>query len=714
MRSGLKFALAGMLALYFALLLRLDEPTWAVTTAFVLSTPKFVGAIGEKTVLRVLGAIIGAIIGYLITGSAEQTPWLFLAAMGGLVAFTTAMYGGTLVPYGFRQCGYTATLVAAQGMSDPRFSWHVGLARCEEICLGIIVTMVVTTTVWPRYARKEFVSEVRGTLGALARLFEQRAKEFVDGSGTPAPDVLGMIGGRLAKMRKMIRLGCMESVAFRSRRAAVDEVVSQLGQLSTALSNFGRTLPAESIFRAYLGDEISGLHEAMAAAIGGLADASVGRADRRALMDRCEAQIRAYEVRLQEFRREGIGENLTDDESFEHAGYALSIREIHAAVVRLDDLLPVVEAEQPASIPFIRLEAFTMPDAGWIRSGIRGGLAVAIGLFLVNWLQPPGGDLLVVGTYLFTAFSLESPDRRGDLGVFSLLVATALIAGTYLVFLLLAAPMMSSYAVFNTVFGAALFLIGYFSEKGTLGSFTTLLALLMVVILVGLNAQRPVAFEDIAGPILGLMLAVILSAVVRRILWPALPQNALRERLSGILALLESAASHPDAPVPAPDRAKIALAAADALELVDVLKNSSVHPPDESARLRAHTRSLARLGGHLIASSGPPILPPEAEALYDRERRALLAWVGARLRDQRAAVDSSASAVGLHDDSAPSPREWTSECRRLIRAAKTDIPKTLADLGLLYRCEQTALVAVESSRIAASLDLSNDFSDDRL
>jgi uncharacterized membrane protein YccC len=276
--------------------------------------------------------------------------------------------------------------------------------------------------------------------------------------------------------------------------------------------------------------------------------------------------------------------------------------------------------------------------------------------------------------------------------------------------------MLSSYAVFNIVFGTSFFLIGYFSEKGKLSSSTTLLALLMVVILVGLNAQHPVSFENIADPIVGLMLAVVLSALMRRVLWPVLPQSALRNCLSGFLAHLESAASRPDAPVPVPERAHIALAAAEALELVDVLEQCKVHPSDESLRLRAHARCLARLGGHLIASSGPAMRPPEAESLYRLKRRDLLGAVGGLLRAQRAAVDASAPVAVVPDDdlSGPSQRGWTSECRRLIRAEKSDVPKTLADIGLLYRCEQTALAAAESSRIAGSLDFANDFSDSRL
>ncbi len=708
-RSGIKFALSGILAFFFALLFRLDKPEWAVTTAFVLSTPKFVGAIGEKTVLRIGGAMAGAVLGYLITASLQQNPLLFLGAMGLLVSIGTAMYGGTFIPYGFRQCGYTATLVATQGLSNPAASWHVGLWRCEEICLGILVTMVVTTTVWPRYARKEFGDEVRGTLAVLEKLFRGRAEAFLSGAGDFLPDVLSTVGIRLAKLRKMIRLGCMESSAFRHRRTQVDAVVAQLGVLSSALSNFGRTLPSKSRFRDYIEAEARALHESLAGGIGVLADPAATEGIRRARIHHAEECLGKYRERLVAFRLDGVGDSVSVDDSLEHAGYSLSISEIFEALSRLEVLLPEVEAGQTESFPMIRFEKMTLPSPGWIKSGIRGGLAVVAGLFLLDWLKPPGGELIVVGTYLFTGFSLEASDRKGDVGVFQTLVASVVICIAYFFFLLLMAPLMSSYSVMNLFLGVMLFCTGYLLEAGKLGSFGTLFALLMTVILVGLNAQKSVGFEAIVGPVLGLAMASVLSALLRRLIWPVLPQDALRARLGELLGLLEKTARHPEVSVPVPERAKIALSSADAIVLVDVLEECRVVQEGEAERLRSYIRWLARLGGSLMFSTGPVDLPPEALAIYVEERKLLLASIADQLRVQRNAVEKQAAiprGTEIRD-----VRTWTTRCRMMIRQAKGEVLRTIAALGLLYRHEQAALSAAAASRMASQLHPADDFSD---
>ncbi len=708
-RNGIKFALAGVLALFFALLIRLDEPTWAVSTAFVLSTPKYVGAIGEKMILRICGAVAGAVLGFLITGSLEQNPVLFLGAMGGLVAVGTAMYGGTLAPYGFRQCGYTALLVAAQGMGDPQFSWHVGMARCQEVCLGIIVTMVVATCVWPRYARSEFTDGVRGTLRTLASVLRKRSESFLSGRESAPVDVLGAVGGQLAKLRKMIRFGCMESTAFRKKRSNIDAVVAELGVLSAALSNFGRTLPAESRLREYIEAEARELHEALATAMSALADSRATPEARESALKHAEDCHDRYESQLRLVRIDRVGRSLGIDESLEHAGYCLAIREILESLRNLFSLLPEIQAVRADSVPRIHFEKPTLPDGVWIRAGIRAGFAVALSLFLVNWLQPPGGELVVVGTYLFTGFSLEASDRRGDLGVFSRLAAVLPVCVLLFLFLLVAAPLMSSYAVMNTVLALLLFLTGYLVEKGVFTSFHTLFSLLVAVILVGLNAQHAVGFQDIIGPVIGLALASILSTLLQRLIWPALPQRALKEHLGGLLSLLREAADHPARPVPAPDRARIALSAADALAIVDVLDRRTISSP-LAGRLREYIRTVARLGGHLMFIAGAVKVPPEAWKEFSDQQGTLFSGIAHRLSLQQQRVEEEA------DGSAAAAAEivvrpWSAPCRERIRELSPDSITSLAGLGQLYRNEQSAACTVASDALSCALPFEDIFAD---
>ena len=60
-RYGLKFGIAGVVAVFISLWARLDKPGWALFTVFVLMTAQYVGAIAEKSIFRLIGTVVGEI-----------------------------------------------------------------------------------------------------------------------------------------------------------------------------------------------------------------------------------------------------------------------------------------------------------------------------------------------------------------------------------------------------------------------------------------------------------------------------------------------------------------------------------------------------------------------------------------------------------------------------------------------------------------------------
>lgn len=682
-RNGIKFALAGTISLFFALWMRLDKPSWAVTTAFVLSTPKFVGAIAEKTVFRIFGAALGAVTGYVITGSLEQNPILFLLAVGGFVSFTTTMYGGKCAPYFFRQWGYTATIVAAQGMLEPSFSWKVGLARFEEILLGIIIATAVTTVVWPRYARVEFACESHATLRKLRRLLAERMQGFLTNQLRHPPEMLNQIGAGLAKLRKLIRLGSFESRAFRARRDKVDAIVSELGTLSNAISNFGQSLPSESILRPYMEEAANALHEALLEGLDTLASPRVSDTERKKAVARVKCCLEAYMQTIERVRLDGAGEDLSIEESLEHAGYSFAVHEIYDSMEHLEVLFSEMDSSQIESFPTIQLEPLNLPSREWIHSGLKGGIAVILGLIILNWFQPPGGDMVVVGAYLFSAFTLESSDRKGDLGVFTTFLWMALTSLGFFFFLLLITPALSSYLVMNVVLAGALFIVGYFTEIGKFGSFQSLFCLLLIVNLVGINAQEPVPFQSIVGAVVGLFLSSLISALIRRLIWPVLPQLKLREQLHELFAFLQEITSGNPKKTSILRRAHFVLSIAEAYALAQVLRGNILSEKNTEC-LRSYLAHLSKEGAYLLAFPWSA-LSPLSKTLQE-EMNATLELLRKQVAE-RIAWEQSLGTGNLsanHPPLSPAFLEWASETRHKIRAEKLPVPATVAAIGLLH------------------------------
>ena len=84
---GIKLGLAGMLAVYLSRLIRLDHANWAQLTVIVLAPSQYIGAIGQRSIARVVRTIVGGFVGVWLVGNYEQDR-LFFVLLFGLVAMT--------------------------------------------------------------------------------------------------------------------------------------------------------------------------------------------------------------------------------------------------------------------------------------------------------------------------------------------------------------------------------------------------------------------------------------------------------------------------------------------------------------------------------------------------------------------------------------------------------------------------------------------------
>src|SRR6516225_12352734 len=103
-RYGIKLGLAGVLALFWAEVLRLEHPNWAVLTAQVMMNSHYVGSVTLKAILRIVGTIAGAVLGVWLVGDYASTPAIFLTVVFFVMAFTTYKFGqfpASQVPYAY-------------------------------------------------------------------------------------------------------------------------------------------------------------------------------------------------------------------------------------------------------------------------------------------------------------------------------------------------------------------------------------------------------------------------------------------------------------------------------------------------------------------------------------------------------------------------------------------------------------------------------------
>lgn len=557
-RYGLKFGLAGVLAVTVSLALRIPQPTWALFTVFVLMIAQYVGAIGEKSVFRFIGTVAGGVTGYLLTGGLQQTPALFLPLTGAVVAFSTAMFGQSRYPYAFLLCGMTTVVVTSNGMGNPGQSWEFMLWRVEEVAIGIVCTLVVQTVLWPRYARVEFLENLRAGFADLAVCLDEAIQRLRRGEEDAGLRAAGF-PARVSGMRGLLEFGARESRYFRERIGTFFDLTVAQARMAAAISSLRRTVPEKSFYRVELGAELDAILEALCGAVRDLADASSTPARRARLRSEIDAAAAALEQKSLEIRKRHGAAGFPPEDALVFAVHVLAFQEIRSQVDRAHRGLDSLPSDplQPSHEPQAIIPPW--PPAFWIRTGLRAGIVVIIALLISDWAHPPGGPMLVLGAWVFTALNATSPGGRGDLRAFDYVIFCALGLAGVSVLLLLAWPALTSYAVMCTLIFAWLFLWGFLSFANRGMTIPMQLGMLVVVGILGLNAQNGVTFEKILGFFFGLLLSLVLAAITQRLLWPSLPQREIRVRLLELAEIASKIlAGGPDA-IPLWQKTRVAL-----------------------------------------------------------------------------------------------------------------------------------------------------------
>lgn len=704
---AVKFGLAGILAVFIALYYRLPDPTWALFTVIVLMVAQYVGAIAEKSFFRIVGTIAGGLIGYFLTASLEQNPVIYLLLIGIVVSFCTAMFGQSKYPYAFLLCGLTTVVVTSNGLANPDNSWQYMLVRTEEVCVGIVATMIIQCLFWPRYARTEFSTSSRAAFLDLRDCFTASSRIFL-GPGDPAATARAEnFPARITGLRALLDFSGRESHAFRERLPTYFEITSCLSRIASAIVTLGDTLPANSLYRAAIAESTDALHLALAESLGDLGSPDSTAASRKAHREALGVAFTAVENQLAALRSNPALFTVAPGEAMTLGLHLLALDDIRSQIHRahaLIDSLPLNPLERSRELePFVS----PIPPRFWIFSGIKSGIAVVIAMILYNWLHPPGGTMLVLGSWVFTATNASSPGGQGDRRTFHYAIASIFAVLVLSIILIAASPMLSSYAVMNVIIFTWLFVWGYLSYTTRGMTIPMQVGMLAVVGILTLNGQQPVPFQSIAGFFFGIASSTLVASTVQRCFWPSLPQWEMRDRFTEFLqtcrSLLEQGPDH----IPLWRKVRIALIPGEISQRVSVL-HQPICPADEPQRLSDYLHTLQRIGSHLVVTAGKldALLPPE-----DSERgRALIRKFEATLSEHLSAHERSMR------DTKPLPPEaiplrpliedwqtWVKELRAGMIARQAPVLDIVRVMGLSGRYELAGLDLIQAGEQARLL-----------
>lgn len=515
-----KLTLAGLITYYLANWLRLEEPGWGVATCIVLVMAKHVGAIGEKAILRTLGNLAGGLLGVLLIGNFAENGFILVGGFFIITAYCSWRYGGTAQPYAFLLAAITLNRVVVPNFDTPMDAWETALNRVLEITLGIVVSTVIYSVAWPRYARVEFLGEVRASFKDLAESLRGHPDDSAYGH------VLKQGSSRIGKLRKLLDSGARESAYFRIHFAVYSELTNKIN----ALYIFAGSVMTES--------QTSAAHQALAGYVHQLNQLAGDRMEAIEVGDLERSKQLRLEFRqtLNEFRHALQGRLITPSEELTHfAGLYLTLKHLHSQLRQTGELFRFLETDPGSTrrYPFVKTSQTSgLPtDPFWIRNAIKSTTAGCLAWFLCNWLQPPGATFIPYLVWYFTLMSRQFQENKGDRGVFQFAFWVTVFGLIYLGLALLTTPLLASYGVMNVVLGTMLFLFGYFTATYAGWSRVSRMGFFFILSWLGLDAQSPVGFQSILTSYLQVVLGLWFAAFVDRLWWPILPQWEVCSRL---------------------------------------------------------------------------------------------------------------------------------------------------------------------------------------
>src|ERR1700738_4498236 len=139
--------------------------------------------------MRVIGTIAGALVGIWLVGDYASTPAIFLPVLFLVIAlagYKFGQVGARQVPYAYYLLGLTTLTIATDGVTAPAQAWQIGLDRSEEILVGMMSALLVTSILWPRYAREEFVEAGRAALKTVNHLVSSHVRASIDPANVPS------------------------------------------------------------------------------------------------------------------------------------------------------------------------------------------------------------------------------------------------------------------------------------------------------------------------------------------------------------------------------------------------------------------------------------------------------------------------------------------------------------------------------------------------
>lgn len=526
METGLKTALAAGLAYALADFAGLPSPVASVITVLFLMMVGFVGAVWEKSILRLVGTVVGVGVGWGLAGWWDRAPWLVILLSGLMVGVGGWGWVRVWFPYAWMLMGMTTVLIVAQATVTDEL-WRLAFDRVLEIAIGIATCLVVTRGVRPCYARDEFRRQLQDTMalvgeGVLGRLRSSGGERVAE----------GVIVDRLVKLGQLIGFGEREGGYLARHATGFRRMLGEMQALQEAMLTMGGIPLAESSYVQWLKEEIEAVEQVFREEFDAIGQR---RPPSRKRLQRMREVVARVESRLLALRRSGETRQLPIEEVLDCTATFVGLKEVVFRLERMERLNEEMRQDRPGRRLLVEIPGLSSRAA--LMHGVKSALSVASALVIFWWV---GGEELLLfplAVSLFSMLAFSIVGHAGDAWVWRrvglwLLVAAGMIGvGIPLVMAMHAQPVILWLVVLAGawLFNSTVVVQGGISTAAMFGLFGYSGVLVM--------GAGEAASLGVAGYVGSIWAAYIWSLLIQRLIAPHLPVEEVKLRLRKLLDL---------------------------------------------------------------------------------------------------------------------------------------------------------------------------------
>ena len=180
-RAALRTAIAALVAVLISFKFHLQTPYWSGMSVVIVSN-LYTGSIIDKAMMRIIGTIAGAFLGFYVAGIVANSFLLYLLSCFLIIAVSVYYYNYSKYGYAYLLGALCAFIVISQLALNPQNALMVAIWRPVEIGIGVLVSAISAYALFPNHLKDNILVQVHDIFADFIVEFNQFHEELSKGT----------------------------------------------------------------------------------------------------------------------------------------------------------------------------------------------------------------------------------------------------------------------------------------------------------------------------------------------------------------------------------------------------------------------------------------------------------------------------------------------------------------------------------------------------